>query len=492
MYVKLNGDNTAANYVGSFRYGSQNAAIFSTTQAPVTSQGIQVGYLPQSGNTNMNGTGMLELQDYTNTSYHKRFTGSAFDDDGTTNGTEWTYNARWKNTAAVNELTFSTSGTGFANGSTFILYGLSSVSGGATAAGGVFTLVEAHTASSSTEVDFTQISSTYDEYLFEFENVLPATNSVGLQMQVSTNGGSSYDTGSNYRYANYLVNDTGSFSTNSVASSSATSIILASSTLNNTSANGGVSGWIKLFNPGNASQHKNITGQTTSLYADGNWYTAMTGGAYKSTTAVNAVRFLMSSGNVASGTIRMYGISNVTGAGAGAAGKVLLEQHTASSSAQLDFDSCISSSYDTYEFSFVSVIPATTGQTINLRFSTDGGATFDTGNNYRHQYTFSNSNNTGGTSGSNSESALVFMGGITNVTADGGGSGSLTLFNPGLATGARYVEFSSGFRFTDTNYYHIHGSGTWVNSTTAANAVRFLSSSGNIASGTIRCYGIAK
>jgi len=57
---------------------------------------------------------------------------------------------------------------------------------------GTPTLISTQTASGSASISFTGIDSTYDVYQFEFINIHPATDSVNLQFQCSTDGGSSY------------------------------------------------------------------------------------------------------------------------------------------------------------------------------------------------------------------------------------------------------------------------------------------------------------
>ena len=65
--------------------------------------------------------------------------------------------------------------------------------------GGALVLLEEHTASSSASLAFTSwYSASYDEYMIEFVNVIPATNNVGLAVNFSVNGGSSYDTSTIY------------------------------------------------------------------------------------------------------------------------------------------------------------------------------------------------------------------------------------------------------------------------------------------------------
>lgn len=123
LMLKVNADATAADYTSAFRYGSQNAAALVSNFASTTA-GMQVGFLPQAGNTNIAGNGEIRIANYVGTTFHKRVMGHAGDDDGTNNGTEWSFNGRWKSTTAINELTFTTDGTAFTNGSVFTLLGI--------------------------------------------------------------------------------------------------------------------------------------------------------------------------------------------------------------------------------------------------------------------------------------------------------------------------------------------------------------------------------
>ena len=169
-------------------------------------------------------------------------------------------------------------------------------------------LIEQHTASTSAELDFTTcISSTYDDYMIEFVNVIPATNTVTFEMQMSTNGGSTYDTGANYSRIPEFNYSGGTGITNSVNSGG--TYTLGATNVGN-SSNYGISGSIKLTSPGSAALYKQVVGQFTLFDSNAGaplFYSIA--GAYQSTTAVNAFRFLFSSGNITSGTIRCYGIS---------------------------------------------------------------------------------------------------------------------------------------------------------------------------------------
>lgn len=187
---------------------------------------------------------------------------------------------------------------------------VSSVGGGGGGAGSLVFL-EAHTASTSATLDFTSfISGTYDDYLFEIVNLLPATNGVSLYMRMGTGGGPTYDSAGNYASTDYRWVPGGA--AQSGASSGATQIVLtnysATDTVSSTANNGGVNSVVRLGDPGSAV-YKNVTAQSSFVNTGSVIEGAVIHGMYLSTTAVTAVRFLFSSGNIASGVIRCYGFT---------------------------------------------------------------------------------------------------------------------------------------------------------------------------------------
>ncbi|HEX2594697.1 MAG TPA: hypothetical protein VHL34_24555 [Rhizomicrobium sp.] len=167
-------------------------------------------------------------------------------------------------------------------------------------------LLEQHTASSSASLNFTTaITSSYDDYLIEFVNIVPATDNALLWMRVSTDGGSTYDSGSNYTYRYWRL----ASGTAVVSSAGATKIILTDSVGNN--GLWGVIGRLSLYSPGSTSIRKMVNGQLAFMQSGGSGALEedMPMGVYDSTTAVNAFQFLFSTGNIASGTIRVYGVA---------------------------------------------------------------------------------------------------------------------------------------------------------------------------------------
>ena len=176
-------------------------------------------------------------------------------------------------------------------------------------------------------------------------------------------------------------------------------------------------------------------------------------------------------------------------AGSGGA-LVLLEQHTASSSASLDFTTAITSTYDDYQIDLINVIPATNAANLLMKVSTDGGSTWSASTyNWSYIYLKLTAGTNGNVSGAFDSSFHIAD---ANWSSGNGVSGRIHFPNPLNASGSKVilhevVQFNSG----DSTGYRYTGGGYWATST-AANAVQFLFSSGNIASGTIRCYGLAK
>jgi hypothetical protein len=171
-------------------------------------------------------------------------------------------------------------------------------------------LISTATASSSTTIDFTGLSSTYKSYCVVFYDVLPATNSTTFRVRVGTGGTPTYDTGNNYgwSYAFRQGNTTtgGSTGGNGVFTDNAVS--LGNNTLSN-NANRPVSGRLWLYNPSQSTTYHYL--DCTFNYQNDS-SALITGvdemGVYKSTTAITALRFFMASGNIASGIFELYGI----------------------------------------------------------------------------------------------------------------------------------------------------------------------------------------
>lgn len=166
---------------------------------------------------------------------------------------------------------------------------------------GDFIRLSTATASASATIDFTSLlSSTYDVYMIELINVKPATNGALFYLLTSTNNGSTYDnTVGNYLGVNVVMKATGV----TAASAGTGNMILTDGIA---SAREGASGFIYITTP-SASARTHVRSEIGYTDSAGTVETFSLTAAYRdSTTAVNAVRLYMSTGNIASGTINLY------------------------------------------------------------------------------------------------------------------------------------------------------------------------------------------
>ena len=162
------------------------------------------------------------------------------------------------------------------------------------------TLISTVTASNSATVDFTGLSS--GSYVIYYTDVIPTTTSTTLNFRYGTGGTPTYQT-SNYVYSISFNLNTGATITTS-NSTSAGSFVLHGVT---TGTGEGVSGVLTMLNPSGTSIYHPMTFTANDFNGGNNYYFAG-GGCWKSTTAVTAGRFYFSSGNISSGTFKIYKI----------------------------------------------------------------------------------------------------------------------------------------------------------------------------------------
>ena len=177
--------------------------------------------------------------------------------------------------------------------------------------GSSLVLISEQTASSSANISFTSgIDSTYKEYVFKFINIHPATDSALFQVNFR-DGGSSYDATktSTYFYAQHGEDGNNAelvYSTtyDLAQSTSAQSISEIAGNANDES----ISGELFLFNPSSTTFVKHYMSQTNTYIPSNRSTRVNVAGYCNVTAAIDGVQFAMSSGNIDSGTIKMYGV----------------------------------------------------------------------------------------------------------------------------------------------------------------------------------------
>ena len=182
-------------------------------------------------------------------------------------------------------------------------------------AGDGITLISSQTASASATISFTTgIDSTYRTYLFKFINMHPATDNVQFQFNMSTDSGSNYNVTKTSTLFRAHHNENGGDPSLDYDGSRDLAQSTAFQTFNYSVDNdndSSISGSLILFNPASTVYVKHFIANTNVVQHDTtvNYsINSYVGGYCNTTSAVNAVRFQMSSGNIDDGTILMYGI----------------------------------------------------------------------------------------------------------------------------------------------------------------------------------------
>jgi len=183
---------------------------------------------------------------------------------------------------------------------------------------GAMTLIKTLTASSSSTLSFVHgssdvvLDSTYPVYLFKFINIHPATD--GSQFQIGfRDGDTDYDAVKTTTFFQAYHQESGG----SAGIQYATSLDLAQSTsfqnitgdLGNQNDECG-SGIVQLFNPSSTTFVKHFITRENGQQNNEQSVSVFTAGYCNTTSAIDGVQFKMSSGNIDSGTIKLYGIKD--------------------------------------------------------------------------------------------------------------------------------------------------------------------------------------
>jgi len=183
------------------------------------------------------------------------------------------------------------------------------------------THIKTLTASSSATLSFVDgssdvvLDSTYPIYVFKIINLHPATNNVKVTMNLSTDSGSNYNvTKTTTAFGAYHDEEDANadlqyVADNDLAQSTSVQNITPQSSLGNENDEC-LSGQMFLFNPSSTTFVKHFLIETVDPHhvtlANHNFVA----GYANTTSAVDAVQFKMASGNIDSGTIKLYGLKD--------------------------------------------------------------------------------------------------------------------------------------------------------------------------------------
>jgi len=216
--------------------------------------------------------------------------------------TKFNYNSFDVTSAASTALGFNANANGFA-----------------TISPGSMTLIKTLTASSSANLSFVHgasdvvLNSTYPVYLFKFINIHPATNDYHFMLNFSIDSGSNYNVTKTTTYfrARHKEDDNtaelGYSSGFDIAQGTGDVTIFDSVSTNNDAS---WSGEMYLFNPSSTTFVKHFISRIQGMSNSPLSNDVYSAGYANTTSAVNGVKFLVNSGNIDAGTIKLYGIKD--------------------------------------------------------------------------------------------------------------------------------------------------------------------------------------
>ena len=183
---------------------------------------------------------------------------------------------------------------------------------------GTMTLIKEQTASADATISFVDgtsdvvLDNTYPIYLFKFINIHPSADNVYFEVGFR-DGSTAYDatkTTTYFRAYQYEAE-----ATTALEYRTAEDLAQSTSFQRLTEGTGGdndqsCSGTLHLFNPSSTTFVKHFIAHTHNAHAVDAAETNFIGGYCNVTAAIDAVQFKMVSGNIDSGTFKLYGIKD--------------------------------------------------------------------------------------------------------------------------------------------------------------------------------------
>ena len=175
-------------------------------------------------------------------------------------------------------------------------------------------LLQKITASSDSTISFTSgIDSTYKEYLFIYVNLHPSADNKTFLFNVSADGGSNYNVTKTTTLFNAFHNESDTSTNLSYQTAYDLAQGTGDATLSNLLGNNNdesLSGYFLLFNPSSTTFVKHFISCNSTHQANSYMNNNYIAGYGNTTSSINAIKFQMSSGNIDSGTIKLYGIKD--------------------------------------------------------------------------------------------------------------------------------------------------------------------------------------
>jgi hypothetical protein len=201
-----------------------------------------------------------------------------------------------------------------------VKYNNNSISSVTSAAGfpaGAMTLIKTLTASSSASVSFIHGSSdvvfdsTYPIYMFKWINTHHATGDRELVFQGTTDGSNFNVTmTSTYFYAYQMEGDSNTLSYDTSRDQGQGTDFQRLTLPVRTDNDGGAAGEMFIFNPSSTTFVKHFISRSAGMGEDSYAQDVNVAGYFNTTSAITGIQFKARTGNLDSGTIKLYGIKD--------------------------------------------------------------------------------------------------------------------------------------------------------------------------------------
>ena len=173
-------------------------------------------------------------------------------------------------------------------------------------------LLGSYTASNATSVDIGDgldldavIDGTYDHYIIDVTSVIAVTDGADAFLQISTDGGTSFVT------TGYTSKAFGSDSSGTLSNSSSTGLLLTHATVGKGISNVSSEPFnclAHLKDPSNSALKHSLRGDVDYVSEAGNSVVSFSSALDGTARDIDAVRFVLNNGNIATGTFYLYGV----------------------------------------------------------------------------------------------------------------------------------------------------------------------------------------
>lgn len=158
--------------------------------------------------------------------------------------------------------------------------------------------------------------------------------------------------------------------------------------------------------------------------------------------------------------------------------------------------------FDEYKLHITKLQPTSNAVIVFCRFSTNNGASFDSGNNYQSAILAFSSANTSASNGTTTISGMRITESIFGIGAFPGGTvgydGDIVITTPSLSATIKKIKVDSNYFDSTSQLMNVNGSGSYTaglaatTGTAPINAIQIIPASGNISTGSFYMYGIRK